>query len=192
MDFGVYCFVFNPHNMPNRAYQKTLNLQHDELPAILNTETGQITVVKPSRPNNIPDDQQIWEPKALFRKDYTNSWQYLQRVLTHAEFGAAHALGMMAKANTNSLQPLDDNTTLTELVEVMGVSINKVRPILQKLFEQGVYGKFEIVDARKGYTKYWVFNPYLAFSGRLIKSDIGNLFKGTHCARALYDPTYRM
>jgi hypothetical protein len=51
----------------------------------------------------------------------------------------------------------------------------------------GVYGKFEIVDMKKGYTKYWLFNPYLSFSGKLINSDIAELFSGTRIASAYID-----
>ena len=70
----------------------------------------------------------------------------------------------LAKANTNSLEPLNDTSTIPELMEFLQVSKNKVNPILKKLFNLGVYGKFEFVDAEKGYTKYWLLNPYLSFS----------------------------
>lgn len=138
----------------------------------------------------IPEDHELFEPKASFRKDYTNSWMFLERVLKPIEFKAAFALALKAKANTNSLEPLNDDTAKSELMAILGVSKNMVNPILEKLYILGVYGRFDVYEVNKPYTKYWVFNPYLSFQGKLLKSDIALLFKNTHCARAFYDPEY--
>lgn len=170
-------------------YSVEVGLNHNERVAKINLETGELKV-NPIKLNNLPEDSIIFEPDAFFKKHYTTSWNYLRNELTNIEFAAALRLAIMAKANTNSLEPLNDNTTLSTLVEVLGVSINKVNTVLKKLFDLGVYGKFEIVDASKGYTRYWLFNPFLSFSGQIIKSDIANLFKGTKVALAFYNPDY--
>ena len=172
-------------------YKEEIKLRHDEVAAKVNTQTGEITLVQ-KRPNNIPQGKEVFEPKAIFRKDYSNSWLFLRKNLTPIEYKCAHTLAIMAKANTNSLEPLNDDTTISELMEVLDVSKNKVKPILKKLWELGIYGKFEVKDADKPYTKFWIFNPYLSFSGKLINSDIANLFKGTHCAKAFYNENYRL
>ena len=170
-------------------YTQTIKLKDNELPAKINVETGEVKEVDHKK-NNVPEGKEVFQPNAFFRKDYTNSWKFLNKYLTPIEFKAAHTLAMMAKANTNSLEPINDDTTLKELMEVLNVSINKVKPILNKLWDLGVYGKFDVKEVDKPYTKYWIFNPYLSFSGKLINSDISNLFKGTHCAKAFYDTEY--
>lgn len=156
----------------------TIRLQDDEIPAKVNKRTSEITEVN-SRPNNIPDGKEVFEAGGIFLKTYTKSWRFLQSKLTPFEFKVAFQLAMMAKANTNSLEPLNDDTTVNQLADILNVSRNKVTPILNKLFKLGVYAKFEVVKPDVPYTKYWILNPYLSFSGKLIYSDIADLFKGT-------------
>ena len=85
----------------------------------------------------------------------------------------------MAEAYTNSLEPLNDETTINQLASLFGISRNKVTPTLKKLFQLGVYAKFEVVKPDVPYTKYWILNPFLSFNGRTLDSDIANLFIGT-------------
>lgn len=170
-------------------YTAEYNLNHNEVPAKVNVETGETTTLM-KRPNNIPEGKRVFEPDALFRKDYTNSWKFLERNLKPIEFKAAFTLALKAKANTNSLEPLSDSTTIPELMEVLGISKNVVKPLLKKLWSIGVYGKFEVSEVGKPYTKYWILNPYLSFSGKLIDSDIAELFSKTHIAKAFRDPNY--
>ena len=162
-------------------YRVNVSLQQNEVAAKINKETGEIKEVRTGY-NNIPDDREIFEPQALFKKDYTQSWKYLFNNLSALEFKAAYSLALMAKANTNSLEPLSDETTYQELSKILKVGKNKVDKVLKRLFEIGVYGRFEVYDKNKPYTKFWLLNPYLSFDGKLIRSDIANLFKGTEIA----------
>lgn len=170
-------------------YFKEIGLKHHEVPAKVDLETGEVKIIS-KKDDNIPEDYEIFEPDAYFQKHYTTSWQFLRLKTSNIEFAAATRLAIMAKANTNSLQPLNDESTIETLVHVLGVSKNKVNLVLRKLFDLGVYGKFEVSNKAIGYHKYWVFNPYLSFSGQLIKSDIANLFRGTEVASAFYNPEY--
>ena len=170
-------------------YTTQVKLNHNEVPAKINMETGEVLTIS-KRHNNIPEGKEVFEPTAIFRKDYTNSWKFLNKYLTALEFKVAHTIALMARANTNSLEPLNDETTIPQLMEILGVSKNKVKPILDKLWDLGVYGKFEIKEVNKPYTKYWVLNPYLSFSGKLISSDIATMFRNTHIAKAFYDEEY--
>ena len=167
--------------MAKKAYEVKIGLNHDEKAVIVNTATGEMSYVKNTK-NNIPPGKEVFEPKAFFKKDYTKSWQFLRDNLSNIEFAAAFSLALKAKANTNSLQPIGDETTFAELTEVLGVSINVVNRVVKKLFKLGVYGRFEVQDKNKPYTKFWVLNPYLSFSGKLINSDIAELFRGTEIA----------
>jgi hypothetical protein len=170
-------------------YLKEVELYHNEDVLAVNLETGEYRDI-PRRKNNIPDGSVVFNSKALFKKDYQNTWFFLKGVLSPLEYKAAHSLTMMAKANTGSLEPISDESTIKQLMEVLDVSKNKVKPIMDKLFELGVYGKFEAYKPERPYTKYWLINPYLSFSGKIIKSDIQELFNGTHCEKAFYDDDY--
>jgi hypothetical protein len=157
------------------GYEKTLKLNHDEVPAILNVDTGVLTTIH-NRPNNIPKFSYVFEDDGIFMKRYTHSWQYLRSVLTPLELRAANALADEAMFNTNSLQPFSDRTPMIDLMEVLNVSKNNVRPVLEKLRHFGVFKQFEKKDLSRPYSKYWIFNPYLGFFGKMIKSDIPPLF----------------
>lgn len=155
-----------------------IKLNDNERPAKINIETGEIQEVK-QKANNIPEGKEVFEPNGIFLKTYTKSWKFLKSELTPFEFNVAFQLAIMAKANTNSLEPLNDDTTINQLAEIFGISRNKVTPILTKLYKLGVYAKFEAYKPHIPYTKYWILNPYLSFAGKLISSDIARLFNGT-------------
>lgn len=162
-------------------YIETIVLNHNELPATVNQETGEVKV-KQKRKSNLPKGKIVFEPEGIFKKDYSKTWKWLKLQLSPFEFYVAFELALMAKANTNSLEPLNDDTTVNQLVDKFQISRNKVNPLFKKLFNLGVYGKFEVANRDVEFKKYWILNPYLTFSGRLIDSDIANLFKGTKIA----------
>lgn len=164
-------------------YTETIKLKDNEKPAKVNVETGEVRVLE-HKSNNIPMGKEIFEPKAVFRKDYTISWQFLKANLTHVELSAALSLAMMAKMNSNSLEPINDDAVVRDLSEILGISINRVTKVVIRLFELGVFARFQVYDPSKPYTKYWLLNPYLSFSGKLIGSDITELFSGTYIALA--------
>jgi hypothetical protein len=170
-------------------YKIEFKLKHDEVPAKINARTGEVKQLT-KKANNIPDDSEFFQKESSFKKEYVNAWKFLSKYLTDKEYVVAHTLGTLAKANTNSLEPLNDQTTINDLMKVLNVSKNLITPILNKLFLLGVYGKFEISIPEKPYTRYWIFNPYLSFSGKLIKSDIPRLFDLTYCAKAHIDRNF--
>ena len=171
--------------MAKKDYTLRVGLNHNEKAIIVNTDTGEMKDVK-HQPNNIPSNMEIWKP-GLFKKSYTKSWQYLSNNLSAIEFKAAYSLALLAKANTNSLEPVGDETAYHELSVIMDVSKNVVDRVLKKLFYYGVFGKFEVIDPSKSYTKFWILNPYLSFDGQIIKSDIAQLFNGTRIALNFHD-----
>lgn len=173
-----------------KDYELTIPLNHNEGVAVVNIETGELgkTMVgkKRGRPRKSFQDkeEEVWLPGAVFQKHFPQSWRWLRLNTTDSEFKAAFALANMAKAYTNSLEPLNDATILTDLVLATGVNRNIIGYTMHKLWKLGVYAKFEVYDKSKPYTKYWILNPYLSFNGQVIKSDIASLFKGTYVAMA--------
>lgn len=169
--------------MKKYDYEQSFKLKHDELPAKVNSETGEVKILK--KRNHVTDnDVMPFEPKALFTKNYTNSWNFLNKKLKPHEFKAAYSLALKAKAFTNSLEPLNDDTVITTLVEELGVGKNQVKSVLNTLYRLGVYGKFEVYVPNKPFTKYWILNPYLSFNGRVIDKSIADIFKDTYVAQA--------
>ncbi len=169
--------------MNKTDYSHTFDLLHNEAPAKINLETGEVKMLtKPMGKSN--PDKMKFEPNAQFSKTYTKSWKYLDKVLKPHEFKAAYRLACKAKAFTNSLEPLNDETVLSILVEELGISKNQVKPVLKHLFDLGVYGKFEVADSKNSYTRYWILNPYLSFNGTWIDKTIADLFKDTLIAKA--------
>lgn len=134
--------------------------------------------------SNLPIGKEVWLPGAEFQKRYPQSWKWLRQNTTDLEYRAAVALSEMAKAYTNSLEPLNDATIIPDLVQILGIGKNMIPITLHKLWKLGVYAKFEVYDKSKPYTKYWILNPFLSYNGSLIDSDIARLFKGTYIAMA--------
>ena len=63
--------------------------------------------------------------------------------------------------------------------DFFGVNRKKLPNIFKKLFDIGVFARFEVATEEEYYKKHWIFNPYISFKGRLISSDIAKLFYGT-------------
>ena len=173
-----------------KDYTLTFGVNHNEEVSVTDKETGEIRYPK-KRQNNIPEGKRWNMDGAIFVKSYKKSWQYFKDKVSPIEFKAAYSLSLMAHKNTNSLQPLNSETTLRELEDVLCVSKNKVKEVMDALFEYGVFGEFKVKDESKPYTQYYIFNPYLSFDGRLIDNDIAKLFQGTKIAQYyLFDKKY--
>lgn len=160
------------------AYNQSITLADNEIPATINQATGEVKPVN-KRKNNIPKGKEIFEPEGKFIKAYGKSWSYLQKQLTPLQFSVAFQLALMAKMNTNTLEPLNDETTSIELSEKFNIDRRNSKKLFKRLFELGVYARFEAAKPDVPYTKYWILNPYLSFSGKVLDSDIARLFHGT-------------
>lgn len=167
------------------AYEETIKLHHNEVPAKINVETGIVSEIEKKTIPKGKENVVKFDPEALFSKHYNKAWEFLYYKLSPLEIKVALYLAMKAKAFTNSLEPLNDDTSVREISDLVGISVGKVKPVFERLFQLGVYGKFEIVEAKKGYTKYWVLNPFLSFNGATIQKGIVELFRGTQVALSL-------
>jgi hypothetical protein len=170
----------------DKVYRDSIDLKKGEVVAAHNPVTGR-TRIKRDRPNQLPDGKQPFgvEEKG-WRKSFDHSWDYLEEVLTDLELRVVQRLCRMAKMNTNSLEPLDDETTQLEIAEIFSIDRRKALKMFQKFFDLGVYGRFTVKKEHIPYTKYWILNPYLSFGGKLIHSDIAELYKGTKLTNEYY------
>ncbi len=157
-------------------YKVEISLKHNEIPAITNVETGETRTLPRG---NKSRDSVKFDLMPSYQRRYPKAWELLKTQTSDAEYKCADTLALMAKAYTNSLIPLNDDTTAVQLSEIFHVSRNIVSKYIDKLFKLGVIGKFEVYDANKIHHKYWVFNPYLSFNGDKIKRDISSLFDET-------------
>ena len=159
-------------------YTRKLSLEDNEFAAKINAETGEITTLR-NVLNSLPDNHEIWLPNSSFHKTYEATWKFLIQALKADELKVVTIMSLMASANTNSLSPLNEEASIRNLSEYFGVNKDKINKVLKKLFDIGVFAKFEIVKPDVPYTKYWILNPYISFKGKLVDSDIARLFHGT-------------
>ena len=167
------------------AYKQVIQLNDNEVPAVVNMETGEVSTLTPNRYNqNRQKKLKIGEEYFLknepFDKVFAKSMEFLKRNTTNDEFAVAYELIILANKYDNSLEPLCDKTVALELSNALKCRKNLINPILFKLYQLGVYGRFDVHNPAKPFTKYWVLNPYLNFRGNIIDSDIVKIFNVTY------------
>lgn len=176
---GIKSKVF--HSDKGKYGATVIGIEHNQSIALINEESGEVSQIKISKPRKNKD----LEPAPsleVFQKHYTNAWKLLITQLSDKEFIVAYKLGIMAKAYTNSIEPLNDDTTALELSSVLSVDRRYVHKITDKLFRLGVIAKFECYNGSI-HSRYWIFNPFLMFNGKMIQKDIPNLFIDTVYAK---------
>lgn len=170
--------------MTRYDYEKVVKLKHNQIPARIDIDTGEVKALKSRELPEKYKDTELWEPEKTFRKVYNSGWVFLQKVLTPIQLKAALYLSLKAAPYSNSLEPLSDETTYKELSELTGIGINQVSKTFKTLFSFGVYAKMRIVENSQE-KEYWVFNPYLSFNGRRIEKGLMDLFKNTDIAKVV-------
>lgn len=161
-------------------YEKNLQLKHHEAPAIVNTHTGEVRIIEGKDPVN---GKVMYDLMPSFQRHNTKAWNELEKLTSDVELKVAYKLARLARPYDNSLIPLSDETTLQDLAETLGVSRNTVKKHMDRLFTLGVVGKFQVADESFEVHKYWIFNPYLVFNGKIIDIALAALFKGTRFAK---------
>ena len=158
-----------------------IKLESNELPAKVNSETGEIKTIT-ARGNNIPDGRELHNPEGKFTKAYEEAWDYLLDHLSDKEMVIVTRMMHMARPSSNSLEPLNDSTSINELAETFHIHRNHVKKIFDNLMNNGVYAEFKF-GAYDGIRHYWVLNPYISFKGKTIDSGIADLFRETRIAK---------
>jgi hypothetical protein len=164
---------------------RDINLKDSEILGKFDKETGEFTEVK-VRPNNIPANKEKFDYDHAFTKSYEKSWLFLVDKLKPHELKIAIKMASMTEWATNSLAPLDDNVQLKQLSEMFGVGINQVKMTFERLMDIGVYASFRYGHYKRGIVTEWVFNPFISFKGKLLDSDLKNLFLNTPVAKHFY------
>ena len=169
--------------MKNTGYEQVLNLKHHEKAAKINTETGQITEL-PKRMNNIPKGKRLVNQKN-FSKVNLDVIPLLKNKLSNIELGIVFQMIGLAEYNTNSLKPLNNDTTVRELSEKFGIGINQVKKNFKNLFDLGVYAQLSI--AREDGNEFWILNPYISFKGKTAEDSLFDNFSNTQITKYLFE-----
>jgi hypothetical protein len=164
-------------------YNTTLNLKDSEVPAKLDKETGELIEVQDyNKINNVPDNK--------FRIKYTKfscvstkAQEVCMDIFTNEELGVIYKMIAITDFNSNSLAPLNDDTSCRMLAEEFGINKNKVGVIFKKLFDWGVYAQMKIAADKTN--EYWILNPYLAYKGKLVEDRLMIHFAQTKLSKLI-------
>jgi hypothetical protein len=162
-------------------YTTELKLKHNESPAKIDNETGEITTLT-KRINNIPEGREIQKFKE-FNKVNVKAIEFLEKLLTNEELGIVFKMINRADYETNVMIPLSDETTCRSLSKEFNIGKNKITRTFEKLFDLGVYAQVRVANGL--HSEYWTLNPYIAWKGKFIERAIGVYFSNTTIAKAL-------
>lgn len=160
------------------SYSKEVKLQDNEIPAKINVETGEVVPVK-SRTNNIPEGKHVYNPKGEFYKGYIKADEILIKLLTPMEYRVVAIMRNKSRMNTNSLEPLSDESSIHQIAETLDVHRNSVHKIINRLRDLGIFASFEVTNQYKQRIKCWILNPCISFKGKTISDEIVGLFYDT-------------
>jgi hypothetical protein len=157
-----------------------LGLNHDEIPAAVNKESGEIRLVHRPK-NNLPKDKTKldYDEFGMLNLDVTRR---LKKYFNQTEIYVIFEMINRAEFGTNSLRPLNDDLSARQLAEEFSVNKNKIMSVLSKLFEMGVYAQFKVSENATA-KEYWILNPYIFWRGRIKTDSIFKYFAQTDIAK---------
>lgn len=165
--------------MKQYDYKRNIGFNHDEAPARINLKDGTVTQVKVQ---TFPEGQRLHRG-TKYSKVEDAAIAYLEKELTNVELAVVFKMIRCTEYATNSMKPLNNESTVRELSDQFGIGINSVAKVFKKLFDYGVYAQFKV--AKEDAKEFWIMNPYLCFKGRFIKDSLWENFKGTKIERAV-------
>jgi hypothetical protein len=162
----------------NYDYKESVQLKHHELPAKYNSITGEYKELKAK--NKLPEGKEKYQEKFMtdsFSKLNLRILPYLIEVFNPIEIKMIVKMIELIDYNSNSLDPINNETSLRDLAKTFDVSRNRIKTYLEHLFKFGVYAQFKVhTDTKK---EFWILNPYIAWQGELIDSGLKANFKNT-------------
>lgn len=163
-------------------YTTEVKLNHNEIPAKINMETGEVLTIS-KRPNNIPEGKS--------KLDYDNFSiinNDMLRVLfdecNGSEIKVILHMVYMSEFGNNSLKPLNDELSHRELGKIFNLDHKTIKTILTRLKYMGVYLQLNITEV-DGAKEYWVLNPYISWKGRLKNDSLFITFANTRIVKLL-------
>jgi hypothetical protein len=157
------------------AYKKEVKLKHNERAAKVNIETGELIEIEQNK--KLPPGYSIVKYKEFAVYNLAAN-RILEDYLSNIELAVLHKMITRANFLSNSLQPLNNDTSIRMLSEEFKISINTVPKLFKKLFKFGVYAQLKISEV-EGDKEYWILNPYISWRGRLKKDSLFVYFENT-------------
>lgn len=167
--------------MKKYDYEQTLKLKNEEKAMKVNILTGEVTELT-KRGNTLPFGKRLVK-QTNFSKVNIDAIPLLKDKLSNIELGIVFQMIGLAEYNTNSLKPLNNDTTVRELSERFGVGINQVKKNFKNLFDLGVYAQLSI--ARDDGNEFWILNPYISFKGKTAEDSLFDNFQNTQITKYL-------
>lgn len=168
------------------GYERTIKLKHNERAAKIDMETGNVTEL-PARANNMPEGKS----KLDYDRYHISNDRFIKQslaagLLNNEELGIITHMSSIAEINTNSLRPLDNDTTAITLGEKFGVNRKKIKTIFDKFFKLGVFMQLNYYSySEDKNVTYWVLNPNISWKGRLKDDSIFLHFRDTIVSKML-------
>ena len=160
-------------------YGVKLRLNHNEVPAKVNVETGEVKQTRDGRMHNKFPENKSKLNYPSFGILNTRAAGIIADRFDIVERSIVFQMISMAKIGTNSLSPLNESTSQRELARVFDVSRSKVSKALDRLFREGVY--MELVIAEGGErAEYWVLNPNIFWRARTKDDSLFKQFENTN------------
>lgn len=160
-------------------YKVEVGLKHNELPARVNIETGEFEAVT-MRSSNIPDERIKWS-NGNFKQPSKFGLQWAYDNLSDTQLRMFLKMVEMS-GKDNTLKPLNDDISITNLMNIFKLSKNTIKNNIDILFKKGVYGRFEVSTIHNELETYWILNPFLSVSQGTVLKEVFNLFKNTEPA----------
>lgn len=159
-------------------YTESVPLKHHQSPAIYDEITGEYKKLNPK--NKLPEGKEKYQEKCMtdsFSKLNLRILPYLIEIFNPIEIKMILKMIELIDYNSNSLDPINNDTSLRDLAKTFDVSRNRIKTYLEHLFKFGVYASFKVHKDKK--EEFWILNPYIAWQGELIDSGLKANFKGT-------------
>lgn len=163
-------------------YTQTIKLKDNELPAKINVETGEVKDVDHKK-NNIPEGKSKlnYDNFSIINNDML---KVLLEECSTTEIKIILHMIYMSNFNSNSLTPLNNETSNSELSRVFNINDKTVKTVFEKLKFLGVYLQLNITEI-DGAKEYWVLNPYISWKGKLKSDSLFLTFKNTRIVKLM-------
>jgi hypothetical protein len=161
---------------------QTVGLYNGEDLYATDIETGDMRKIK-KYANNIPSGKSLLDYKnfGMLNMDVTKK---LEKYFSNLELSIIFKLINRVEFNSNSLKPLNDDTSIRLLAEEFNISINTVPKIFKNLKEMGVFAQLDISENKES-KKYWILNPYIFWRGKLKDDSLFVAFNNTDITKLL-------
>lgn len=166
-------------------YTQNLKLKHNEVPAKIDMETGEVITIS-RRVNNLPEGKSKLDYDRFHIKNDNLSNLVRNGIITHEENSIISLMCSMAEMGTNALKPITDETSLLLLADEFSVNRNRIGKVIERLRTLGVFLQIRYFShSQQKDVTYWVLNPNISWKGRLKDDSIFNHFHDTTITKLL-------